>query len=361
MDPKITGLQQELDLYKQGARKINGTWLSAANYQNLIAEQNRRQAAIAESRRQAEQAETQRQILLAEEKRKAETEAKYRPAPTNPAITPIPLNGNPITAAPVIFPNKQLPEPPQVSFKAIFGLVIVIPLIFLGLILLKILFMGLTLYRKKQNLPPLPSSFPPPLPVASKNSLESLEWDQFEVLVGEIYRRKGYSVEISGGDGADGGIDLKLTKDEETSIVQCKHWKTYKVGVKEIREFFGVMASDRINQGYFVTTGEFTQDAWAFAENKPIALIGRADVNRAILEVSRPGENLLDSSTWMDGFVAAAKITDPDCPYCHQQMVLRTKRTGGQFWGCSSFPKNGCKGMRNARADLLRHRAYQPR
>ena len=179
--------------------------------------------------------------------------------------------------------------------------------------------------------------------------------------MGEIFRRKGYSVEISGGDGADGGIDLKLIKDGEISIIQCKHWKVYKVGVKEIREFFGVLTAEHLNRGYFVTTGVFTKDAREFAEGKPIKLMGREEIARTIFEVSSPGEDLLNLSTWMDRFVVEAKITDPDCPFCHQRMLLRTKRTGGQFWGCPNFQTTGCKGMRNARADLLRHRAYQPR
>ena len=44
-------------------------------------------------------------------------------------------------------------------------------------------------------------------------SLRQTTWQDFERLVGEVYRRQGYRVVETGGGGADGGIDLKLVKD----------------------------------------------------------------------------------------------------------------------------------------------------
>ena len=58
------------------------------------------------------------------------------------------------------------------------------------------------------------------------------------MLVGEIYRRRGFSVEISNATGSDGGIDLVLSRDDERVLVQCKNWKGSKVSAREIREFF---------------------------------------------------------------------------------------------------------------------------
>jgi hypothetical protein len=38
-------------------------------------------------------------------------------------------------------------------------------------------------------------------------------------------------------------------------------------------------------------------------------------------------------------------LDSPHCPACNSMMKLRTsKRDGGQFWGCGSFPK--CRGTR---------------
>lgn len=103
--------------------------------------------------------------------------------------------------------------------------------------------------------------------------VNSLSWREFENLVGEIFRARGYFVENVGGGGADGGIDLCLSRQGEKTLVQCKRWKVFKVGVKPIREFFGVMASEGVKRGVFVSSGVYTNEAMRFAEGKPSELI----------------------------------------------------------------------------------------
>ena len=61
-------------------------------------------------------------------------------------------------------------------------------------------------------------------------TLREINWREFEELVGEAYRRKGYAVAETGGGGADGGVDLVLSKRGKRLLVQCKHWKAAKVG-----------------------------------------------------------------------------------------------------------------------------------
>ena len=66
-------------------------------------------------------------------------------------------------------------------------------------------------------------------------AVDGMTWHEFELLIGEAFRRKGYAVVETGGGGPDGGIDLVLrkpvTNGNETYVVQCKHWKAQKVGV----------------------------------------------------------------------------------------------------------------------------------
>lgn len=203
--------------------------------------------------------------------------------------------------------------------------------------------------------PPLEPALPPPLDL----TLADLDWEQFEILVGEIYRRQGYTVELSSGTGADGGIDLKLVRLDEVVLVQCKHWKVYKVPVKDVREFFGILTAEQAHRGIFVTTGKFSRDAREWAQGKPITLLERTDLELLVSRVQRPDENLFAFQPWLDEFVAASRITDPTCPNCRRQMVLRQSGNKPQFWGCSGYPR--CRGRRDARIALLRHRAYQPR
>ena len=62
---------------------------------------------------------------------------------------------------------------------------------------------------------------------SSAEALQDMSWQQFELLVGEGFRRRGYAVMEVGGGGADGGVDLVLTKAGEKSFVQCKQWKAF--------------------------------------------------------------------------------------------------------------------------------------
>ncbi len=54
-------------------------------------------------------------------------------------------------------------------------------------------------------------------------SVQTMSWQEFELLVGEVFRRRRYKVEERGGRGPDGGVDLIARRGSETVLVQCKH------------------------------------------------------------------------------------------------------------------------------------------
>lgn len=119
-------------------------------------------------------------------------------------------------------------------------------------------------------------------------------------MVGELYRRWGYAVEMCSGDGSDGGMDLRLHKDGRTTLVQCKHWQVYKAGVSPVRELFGILATGGGAQhAILVTTGRFTPDAQAFERGKPLDLIDGKQL-RILLEASKynADDDLLDVASW---------------------------------------------------------------
>ncbi|WP_426700274.1 restriction endonuclease [Rhodanobacter sp. Col0626] len=105
------------------------------------------------------------------------------------------------------------------------------------------------------------------------DSLRQISWRQFEQLTGEAFRRQGYAVEETGLGGADGGIDLILRKDGKTTLVQCKQWQSWQVGVKVVREMLGVLVHERADAVKIVALGDYTSDARRFAQGKPIELI----------------------------------------------------------------------------------------
>ncbi|WP_436408134.1 restriction endonuclease [Burkholderia cenocepacia] len=121
------------------------------------------------------------------------------------------------------------------------------------------------------------------------NSLKALDWRQFERLVAEAYRRLGYRVRVTGQGGADGGVDLILTRGTEKVIVQCKQWQSTSIGASVVREMFGLMAHHKATAVAIVCTGKFTRDAATFAAGKPIELVTGNALAELVESVRRGG------------------------------------------------------------------------
>ena len=138
-------------------------------------------------------------------------------------------------------------------------------------------------------------------------------------------------------DGPDGGVDLVLRKDGRKVLVQCKHWKKNKVGVKEVRELNGVVAAKGAYSGILVTSGIFTTEALNFAGESPIELIDGDRLARLIPQI----EGIAKTSSFNSEI--------PSCPKCGSSMVKKIAKqgfnAGNEFWGCPTYPK--CKGTRN--------------
>lgn len=167
--------------------------------------------------------------------------------------------------------------------------------------------------------------------------VKRLSWSAFEDLVAELYRRRGFHVEQTARGRADGGYDLILLNEQDSILVQCKHWLVYQVSVPKVRELAGAMRKVGATGGVFVTTGGFTRAAQNFANGLPIEL---AD-----------GDALVK---WLNGAAVEPDAgagpdvpgQTPRCPKCQKSMVRRTagrgRHKGESFWGCPGYPR--CRG-----------------
>lgn len=172
-------------------------------------------------------------------------------------------------------------------------------------------------------------------------AIDGLNWQQFEQLVGEAFRRQGYSITETGGNGPDDGIDLILRKDREKYLVQCKHWRALKVGVAVIREFLGAMAAEGAAGGFVVTSGRFTKEAEAFASGRNIQLVDGTVLKRWIAQHR-------NTTAQVESVVGEVQQGhEPSCPKCNATMVKRVAKRGANagntFWGCSAYPV--CRGV----------------
>ena len=171
----------------------------------------------------------------------------------------------------------------------------------------------------------------------TKGTIRALGWKAFEELIEAHYRRLGYRVQLEGGGGSDGGVDVRIaTPSGERYLVQCKQWRARRVGVKVVRELFGVVAKEHANGGIVVTAGSFTREAEEFANGVAMELVDGDRLQNMMqgLPVDRAGraERGQDSAT-----------AGMPCPRCGSELVLRKARRGPNrgsgFYGCSSFPQ----------------------
>ncbi len=173
------------------------------------------------------------------------------------------------------------------------------------------------------------------------DSLAGISWREFEMLVGESFRRQGYEVVENGLGGKDGGIDLIVSKGGRRELVQCKQWKRRQVGAATVREMWGLVDHHGADAVHIVSLGDFTPDAARFARGKPIHLVTGRDLLERV-RAAQAGAGSLPPRT--------APATDtPACPICTGAMALRhNRRTREPFWGCTQFPR--CRGTTIAKA-----------
>jgi restriction system protein len=174
--------------------------------------------------------------------------------------------------------------------------------------------------------------------------LKALEWKRFEIVCAKYFESLGFRARTTRA-GADGGVDIHLYADGDSKpamIVQCKAWNTNKVGIKPIRELFGVMASEGVAEGIFLTTSHFTQEAREFQQGNKLHLWDGPEFLRKI-------EDLIDEKrTALLRVATEGDFTTPTCPSCDIKMVARAaKGSRDQFWGCKHFPR--CKQTFNFR------------
>jgi restriction system protein len=98
---------------------------------------------------------------------------------------------------------------------------------------------------------------------------------QFEHLTERLYYYMEYNTWLTAPT-RDGGRDIIAKINDgakrEFLLVESKRY-TGTVGVKRIRELYGVVNAEKANRGVLVTSGKFTRDAKKFADSNSIQLI----------------------------------------------------------------------------------------
>ena len=170
----------------------------------------------------------------------------------------------------------------------------------------------------------------------SADVFAAIEWRRFEAVCEALFAQAGFETK-SQSHGADGGVDIWLHSAHApgpVAVVQCKHWQGKAVGVSQMREFFGVMASHRLKRGTYATTSSYTDEARQFAKANGINALDGPALLGLIAKRSPEQQQVLLSVAY------EGEYGRPTCASCGIKLVERKPAKGGAgFWGCSNYPR----------------------
>lgn len=115
-------------------------------------------------------------------------------------------------------------------------------------------------------------------------NLAAMDWQDFENLIREIFEQEfcstGGEVKITQAS-RDGGVDAVVFDPDPIRggkiVIQAKRY-TNVVGVSAVRDLYGTVMNEGAIKGILVTTSNYGNDAYSFANGKPLTLLNGANL-----------------------------------------------------------------------------------
>ncbi len=120
--------------------------------------------------------------------------------------------------------------------------------------------------------------------VDSSTNLASMNWEEFEHLIREIFEKEftsnGGNVKVTQSS-RDGGVDAIAFDPDPIRggkiVIQAKRY-TNVVGVSAVRDLYGTVLNEGATKGILVTTSDYGSDSYNFAKDKPITLLNGSNL-----------------------------------------------------------------------------------
>lgn len=120
--------------------------------------------------------------------------------------------------------------------------------------------------------------------VDSSTNLASMDWEDFEHLIREIFGKEfssnGGEVKVTQAS-KDGGVDAIAFDPDPIRggkiVIQAKRY-TNTVGVSAVRDLYGTVMNEGATKGILVTTADYGPDAYDFVKGKPLTLMNGANL-----------------------------------------------------------------------------------
>lgn len=125
--------------------------------------------------------------------------------------------------------------------------------------------------------------------VTTRN-FQELSGSDFEKLLYRLYEKMGYSIQLTGKVGDQGG-DLVATKDQERILVQAKCYRNFSVGNDAIQQAVAAKNFYGCNKTMVVTTSNFTREALDLAKANGVDLISKEILQKLLLDYLKESWN----------------------------------------------------------------------
>jgi restriction system protein len=113
--------------------------------------------------------------------------------------------------------------------------------------------------------------------------VRAMSWVEFSRTIEAAFRRDGYEVSTVNGAAAD----FLLRKDGRSALLSCKRWKVARTGVEPLHELHAATEARNAQDCIYVATGEFTDNARAFAVKHAIRLVAGPELARLLPDAGR--------------------------------------------------------------------------
>jgi restriction system protein len=104
--------------------------------------------------------------------------------------------------------------------------------------------------------------------------LRAMSWDEFSANLESAYRREGFQVTRLEG----GRADFELVQGARHTLVAGKRWKATRTGIEPLRELEAAREAHEAHECFYVSVGEITEQAMAFALEKKIRVLRGAEL-----------------------------------------------------------------------------------
>lgn len=170
------------------------------------------------------------------------------------------------------------------------------------------------------------------------DALTRVGWDRLETMLADFYRGQGWSVDHVGTGASrarfDGGIDLKLRRDGEYVLVQCKHWNAKQVTHNAVHELLGIKVNENATGAIVITSGEFTRAAQEAATRQGHVQLIDGDALRVML------------GPQLDALASTEPPPLPGAPvYRRKHKEMSVRRRSSLLFGAVMFAALICYGL----------------